>query len=602
MPKAMLTLLLAITPLPVAAGALGGPAPLIANIAGREVVNLDGNWRTIVDPYESGIFSFHDEVLQDGYFRDAKPQSPSDRVEYDFDTSPQLTVPGDWNSQRPDLYRYEGAVWYRRAFDLAPQEGRRYFVHFGAVNQRARVFLNGEHLGDHEGGFTPFDFEITGLVKPGRNALVVEADSSRRQEAVPTLMTDWWNYGGITRPVRIVSLPATFVQDYFLHLEHGSRRSVSGFVQLDGPRLQQDVMVRIPEAGVEVKVRTDATGRAPIRFDADLQLWSPDDPKLYEVKIAAESDRVADRIGFRTVEVRGTDILLNGAPIFLRGACVHEEAPYRGGRAFSVDDARTLLGWAKELGANFLRLAHYPHNEAMIREADREGILLWSEIPVYWAIDWNNPDTLASARQQLTESITRDRNRAAIILWSVANETPISDARNAFLGELVKTARALDPSRLVTAALLAHYADPHTMVIDDPIGARLDVMGTNEYIGWYDGLPDKADGVRFTSPFEKPLIMSEFGGAALAGRHGSPKERWTEEFQANVYEHQLAMLARIPFLRGMTPWILMDFRSPRRVLPGIQDDWNRKGLISERGQRKQAFYVLQRFYAEQAAQ
>jgi len=597
MRRTLLALLLATTPLLAAAGTTAGPAPLIANVAGREIVNLDGSWRTIVDPYESGIFSFHNEVLTDGYFRDAKPTSPGDRVEYDFDTSPQLAVPGDWNSQRPDLYRYEGAVWYRRLFELPPQEGRRYFVHFGAVNQRARVFLNGEHLGDHEGGFTPFDFEITGVLKADSNSLVVEADNTRRKAAVPTLMTDWWNYGGITRPVRIVSLPETFVQDYFLQLERGSRRVVSGFVQLDGPRSSQEVLVRIPEAGVKTRVRTDASGRAAVRFETDLQLWSPEHPKLYEVEIAAETDSVTDQIGFRAIEVKGTDILLNGEPIFLRGVCVHEEAPYRGGRALSEDDARTLLGWARELGANFLRLAHYPHNETMIREADRQGILLWSEIPVYWAIDWDNPETLASAKQQLTESITRDRNRAAIVLWSVANETPVSEARNAFLGELVQTARKLDPSRLLTAALLAHYADPHTMVIDDPIGARLDVMGTNEYIGWYDGLPDKADGIRFTSLYDKPLIMSEFGGAALAGRHGSAEQRWTEEFQASVYEHQLAMLRRIPFLRGMTPWILMDFRSPRRVLPGIQDDWNRKGLISEQGQRKQAFYVLQRFYA-----
>jgi beta-glucuronidase len=135
------------------------------------------------------------------------------------------------------------------------------------------------------------------------------------------------------------------------------------------------------------------------------------------------------------------------------------------------------------------------------------------------------------------------------------------------------------------------------MVIDDPIGAKLDVMGNNEYIGWYDGLPEKADGVSFTSPWNKALIMSEFGGGALAGHHATPDVRWTEEYQEDLYEHQLTMLERIPFLRGTAPWILMDFRSPRRPLPGIQDDWNRKGVISERGQRKKAFYTLQQFYA-----
>ena len=129
---------------------------------------------------------------------------------------------------------------------------------------------------------------------------------------------------------------------------------------------------------------------------------------------------------------RGTDILLNGRPIFLRGICIHEEAPLRGGRAYSREDALTLLGWAKELGANFVRLAHYPHNEFMVREADRMGIMVWSEIPVYWTIQWENPATLENARNQLKEMIARDKNRAAVVIWSVANETPLSDARFRF--------------------------------------------------------------------------------------------------------------------------------------------------------------------------
>ncbi len=185
-----------------------------------------------------------------------------------------------------------------------------------------------------------------------------------------------------------------------------------------------------------------------------------------------------------------------------------------------------------------------------------------------------------------------------MVLWSVANETPISDARNAFLGRLIDLARELDPSRLVTAALQARYADDTTVVIDDPIAEKLDVMGNNEYIGWYDGPPEKCDRIAWRSPYDKPLIMSELGGGALAGHHGDAREIWTEEHQESLYEHQIAMLERIPFLRGLSPWILMDFRSPRRPLPGIQDFWNRKGLVSERGQRKKAFFVLQRWYRE----
>jgi beta-glucuronidase len=156
----------------------------------------------------------------------------------------------------------------------------------------------------------------------------------------------------------------------------------------------------------------------------------------------------------------------------------------------------------------------------------------------------------------------------------------------------------LDPTRLLTAANERHYADPTTQVIDDPLGEYLDVLGCNEYVGWYDGLPEKADGLQWKVSLNKPLIISEFGGDALFGYHAAPNVRWTEEYQKNLYEHQLKMLRKIPSLRGLTPWILTDFRSPRRPLPNIQDFYNRKGLISSRGERKQAFYVLQNFYRE----
>ena len=289
---------------------------------------------------------------------------------------------------------------------------------------------------------------------------------------------------------------------------------------------------------------------------------------------------------------------MNGRPIFLRGVSVHEEAPLRGGRANSREDARTLLGWARELGANFVRLAHYPHNEYMIREADRMGIMVWSEIPVYWTILWENPATLENARTQLSEMIARDKNRAAVVIWSVANETPLSDARLSFLKNLVSQARTLDPTRLLSAAMERHYVNDTTQMIDDPLGEFLDVFGCNEYVGWYDGPPEKADRLEWKSKYDKPLVMSEFGGDALAGHHGDAAARWTEEYQESIYRHQIAMLKRIPFLRGTSPWILMDFRSPRRPLPKIQDYWNRKGLVSNKGEKKKAFYVLQEYYKE----
>ncbi|HSD45323.1 MAG TPA: glycoside hydrolase family 2 TIM barrel-domain containing protein [Pyrinomonadaceae bacterium] len=571
---------------------------LIANPDGRKTIELDGDWQAIIDPYESGFYDYRYQPSANGYFRNAKPKTKSDLIEYDFDSSATLKVPGDWNTQTDQLFFYEGTVWYKKSFDYQRRADTRLFVYFGAANYQADVYLNGEKIGQHEGGFTPFNFEITKLVRDSENFLVVKVDNKRRRDAVPTLMTDWWNYGGLTRGVKLVETPATFVHDYFVQLEKGSRDRVRGWVKLAGEKPGQRITMRIPEAGVSKSFATDANGTALIDFNANLKLWSPETPKLYEVIIEAETDQVRDQIGFRSIETRGTDILLNGRPIFLRGVCIHEEAPLRGGRANSREDALTLLGWAKELGANFVRLAHYPHNEFIVREADRMGIMVWSEIPVYWTIQWENPATLENARNQLSEMIARDKNRAAVVIWSVANETPLSDARLTFLKNLVARARELDPTRLLSAAMERHYIDATTQMIDDPLGEFLDVLGCNEYVGWYDGLPAKADGLQWRSKYQKPLIMSEFGGDALYGHHGDALTRWTEEYQESIYQHQISMLKKIPFLRGTAPWILMDFRSPRRPLPKIQDYWNRKGLVSNRGEKKKAFYVLRDWYQE----
>ena len=266
---------------------------------------------------------------------------------------------------------------------------------------------------------------------------------------------------------------------------------------------------------------------------------------------------------------------------------MHEEAPIRGGRAFSPEDAQTLLGWARELGCNFVRLTHYPHSENMTRLADRMGLMVWSEIPVYWDIDWENPATLQNAENQLREMIARDHNRASVVLWSLSNETPIKPARLTFLRQLADSARQLDSTRLITSAM-SHVDEtgPDARALNDPLGEYLDVLGLNEYLGWYGGRPEDAERMQWKFAWDKPLIVSEFGGGAPYGRHGEADERWTEEYQANLYQHQISMLKKIPSLAGMSPWVLMDFHSPRRLLPGTQDYYNRKGLFSNLGRAK----------------
>ena len=582
--------------------ALAAAAPIVLTGADRRpAMSLNGEWGSIVDPYFSGLFSFHHEEKKNGWFRNykAKPDDPFP-TEYDFGRAPKLKVPGDWNTQRESLMYYEGPVWYEKDFSYEPKANTHVFLHVGAANYRSWFWVNGEKVCEHEGGFTSFNCEITQVVHAGSNFVVAAVDNARHEDNVPTLETDWWNYGGLTRDVSLIEVPESYIDQYDVHLSRTEDGVIEGWVHVAGAGAGTKAEVEIPELKAKSWAEVGADGRAVLRFNVKgLERWSPETPKLYKVAIRAGQDEIDELIGFRTIETRGTNILLNGKPIFLRGVCIHAEAPYRTGRAYSDKDAETLLGWVKELGGNFARLAHYPHSEAMLRAADRMGVLIWSENPVYWAVQFDNPKVLAKAEQQLDEEIDTSRNHAAIILWSRANETPNTPARTQFIATLASRARQLDSTRLITAALLVR-GQGNTKIVDDPLGKELDVIGTNEYIGWYEGKPEKADTTQWQIGYEKPLIMSEFGGEAKAGLHGNENERWTEEYQANIYRHQLPMLNRIPQLRGMSPWILMDFRSPNRPLAGIQDEFNRKGLISDQGEKKRAYFILQKAYKDKS--
>jgi beta-glucuronidase len=583
---------------------------VLADVFARQVTSLNGKWRVIVDPYDTGYYDYRHQPYDasphpgGGFFLDRHAKDKTDLVEYDFDHSPTLNVPGDWNSQDEKLFYYEGSVWYRTKFDVAKSTpGHRLFVYFGAANYEADVYLNGKKLGKHIGGFTPFAYEITQLVKAKENSLVVRVNNNRHVEAVPTVNTDWWNYGGLTRDVLLVETPATFISNFCVRLKPGTTNTIEATVQLDGADKEQTVAISLPALKLAAKMKTDTKGCAQAEFSAsNLPLWLPEKPALNEVEVSSGEDQLKDRIGFRTVAASGQDILLNGHKVFLRGIAIHEENPLRGGRAWSEADAKLLLGWAKELNCNFVRLAHYPHNEHMARLADEMGIMVWEEIPVYWTIDWTNADTLANAQAQLSDLIARDQNRASVIVWSVANETPVGEARTKFLKSLVDEARTLDGTRLVSAAMEVH-GDPNDAnhkIVDDPFGEFTDLCSFNEYTGWYDGLPEKIDRLHWSIKYDKPVFISEFGAGAKQGFHADALTRFSEEYQADVYRRTLPMLEKIPGFSGCSPWILCDFRSPKRPLPGIQDGWNVKGLIGHNGGKKSAFEVLKNFYDEKA--
>ena len=578
--------------------------PLIQNVNAYETMSLNGEWNYIVDVQEEGYYDYRMKPTPWGFFRNAKPQKPEDLIEYDFDKSPTMQIPSDWNTKDERLFFYEGTVWFKRSFQAVPMEECRTLLYFGAVNYDCRVWVNGHEAGHHVGGFTPFNFDISDLLKEGENTVIVKVDNKRHPEDVPTQIFDWWNYGGITRDVKLVKVTPVYLEDYNVQLQKADAkakmREICFSAKLNKAEAGHEVTLFIPELKLEQKLTTDAEGKVSgtMKVSAKkLTLWSPENPKRYQVQVTLDNSTVADEIGFRTIETRDKQILLNGQPIFLKGISIHNEKPNGGGRANTVEDARTLLSWAKELGCNFVRLAHYPHHEEMVREAEKMGILVWSEIPVYWTIAWTNPATFANARQQLTDMISRDHNRANVIIWSIANETPHSAERDDFLGRLAQYARTLDDTRLISMAMEVTGASNYVNRLSDNMNKYVDVVSFNEYVGWYRDVND-APKMTWEIPYNKPVIISEFGGGARYGYHGAQNQRWTEEFQENLYRENLAMLDKIDGLSGTTPWILKDFRSPRRVLPGVQDYYNRKGLVSDKGEKKKAFFVLRDWYAQ----
>ncbi|MGC8802944.1 MAG: sugar-binding domain-containing protein, partial [Bacteroidales bacterium] len=206
---------------------------MIGNVFNRNITSLNGKWNIIIDPYDNGYYDYRMQENPWGFFRNQKPTNKSDRVEYDFDKSETLNVPGDWNSQKPELLFYEGSIWYKRSFDCALKKGKRLLLWFGAVNYQADVYLNGYKLGSHVGGFTPFYFDITPYVKEKDNFVVVRANNQRRPEGVPTINTDWWNYGGITRDVFLIEEDSLFVLNYHLYLNNDNSHQLLGWIQLN---------------------------------------------------------------------------------------------------------------------------------------------------------------------------------------------------------------------------------------------------------------------------------------------------------------------------------------------------------------------------------
>jgi len=563
------------------------------NAASRKAISLNGEWNVILDP--TGIGEWKQIWLEH------QPKSKTDFVEYSFEGSLKLKVPGDFNSQMPELTYFEGGVWYKKEFSCTPVKNKRLFIHFGAVNYLATVYLNGKKIGSHEGGFTPFQFEITERVRSGINALVVKVDNKRLQNGLPGLGYDWLNYGGITRDVNLIQTATTYIEDYSIQLIKGSRKEVKGWIKLNGVNREQTVKIQIPELGLAYSAKSDRMGLAKLHFTGAFKLWSLENPKRYRVSVESETDSINDEIGFRNVEVAGSRVLLNGKVVFLKGINIHEENPYKGARAFSKEDAILLLNQAKALGCNMVRLVHYPHNEHIINEAEKMGLMVWSELPVYQHIEFSDTAVVSKMDLMLKEMIRRDRNRCNVVIWSLSNETyDGTPNRTKALATLTQVCRQLDSTRLITHVTNSQSYNNNSFKVVDSLYKYADIISINEYIGWYMPWQGKPENVSWKMAFPgKPVFISEFGGEALFGNvSGAADEAasWREEYQQQIYINQLKMFNTIPNLCGVAPWLLFDYRSLGRMHPVYQKGYNRKGLLSEKGEKKLAWYTMEQYY------
>jgi beta-glucuronidase len=566
----------------------------LLNLAGRMadgLESLDGQWNFAADWYDTckrANWPADSVQVSGGAEESNRP------LDYDWEAWERIPVPSTWNLTRRELLYFEGSGVYTRTFRYTPRSAdERLILRFEGAAYRTTVFLNGVCLGTHDGASTPFNVDITRTVAR-ENRLVVAVDARRLPTRVPMENTDWYNYGGLYRNVLLLRVPATYIKDWFVRLARSSACSkIRADVWLDGAETSATVKLSIPDLGVAAEIQAQ-DGVAHFTIDAEPELWSPKHPRLYEVEVSTDNDSVRDRIGFREIKTTAHDIYLNGEKIFLKGVSVHEDHILMG-KTTNNETIRATIRDLKEMHGNYLRLAHYPHDARFARIADEEGILLWEEIPVYWAIAFDRTETYRDAENQLAELILRDRNRASVIVWSVGNENADTDARLTFMSELTKKVRSLDETRLVSAACLVNH---EKLVIEDRLADFLDVFGVNEYYGWYDPDFSKLPQLLANSNPGKPVVVCEFGGGARLGQHGSTEDLFSLEFQENLYKKQVETLKRCPFIAGTSPWILYDFRCPRR-LNRYQEGFNRKGLIdSDRSSKKPAYFVMRDFYRE----
>ncbi len=559
---------------------------LFATTRLRTQIGLGGLWDFLPDPQDKGEAGRY-------YVNFPEPET-------------SLWVPGSWNAE-PRYSGYIGPAWMRRTFTL-PRSGN-LRLHFGGAFYRTKVWLDGEYLGAHEGGYTPFSFAVKNATA-GPHTLVVRVDNTLDDRTLPKRGVDWFPYGGIDRAVYAELVPDVWIERFHIIPRRRSGGAaaleVRVFLRNLGAAARTETLTLAID-GRQVYSGTHAAppGESTVTFETVLEnprLWSPANPSLYSARLVlgAESDDQLTRFGVRWIEIDGTRLLLNGRPFRIIGVNRHEDHP-DWGSALPPHILRQDVAIIKRMGANAVR-GHYPPNQMFLDYCDQVGLVFMNEIPAWQntPAQLSDPVVQEKIRREFREMVLRDMNHPSVITWSLGNEWRNPDACYEPARVLAAYARTLDSTRPLTL-ITAGYAGR--------LQELFDVISTNwSRHEWYDPAThiDTEVAARTVRQLrrihelfpQKPVILSEFGGAeSQAGWHDWSAVKWSEEFQArNVADSGAWGLAQ-DWIAGGCVWQFADSRSsPERILAGRLHGWNAKGILDAYRRPKLAYYELLRLF------
>lgn len=568
------------------------------------------NFRTVFDL--AGYWNLKTDSENIGFKENWQKQNLSGEVH-------KIAIPGSWNEQLEEqgLKNYVGKAWHETTFKIPGvfQKDHKIWLRVGAADHKATVWLNGEYVGEHEGGYMPFELDLTSsLAKAGdENHLVICVDSSlsmhtlpqdvdptspqyntkpyERRHLFPATRFDFFPYGGLTRSVNLVATPLEHIYDIRINSSLDGEVSV----EVDSSSTQK-IKVQILDADKKEVASGFAEQSNKVNLTLDeVNLWSPSDPYLYTAKVSLyQADEIVDeydeQFGIREIKVEVGKILLNNEELFLSGFGKHEEYPIVGRGQFRAGYVRDheLMRW---IGANSYRTSHYPYDEEMMRLGDQLGFLIINEVPAVSLGFWSNEldellPLLNNHKKAIQELITRDKNHPSVISWSITNEPNLwaeeyyqNEASSKYFKELYDFTKSLDESRPVMSISMAAFKE------NDVVLESCDIIGLNRYYGWYTKPVDLEQAGKdlareLDATFEKygkPIMITEFGADTVEGLHATTAQMFTEEFQTAFIFKYLEVLEQCDFVFGAHVWNFADFLTPqhfRRVV------LNKKGVFT----------------------